>query len=204
MFGQNMEKGFAIPFFNKPRKEPWFRNHVCNRNKLPQHFAAQVAVPRREGGNLGEHTRPRVLFPTPPSETAWNGLGRPVFGEGAKDNTRGRVCSPWMLRAPHNIRHFESYTITVHAGFYSERTIGVSSPLRRSPDSVPSILPTITYPYEIGCLALIQPFSPMRRQSSRPSSWPLSGSQTGHSRGGRSEDGFRASAHGRSTSFQHL
>ena len=22
----------------------------------------------------------------------------PVFGEGAKDNTRGRVCSPWMLR----------------------------------------------------------------------------------------------------------
>ncbi len=25
--------------------------------------------------------------------------GRRVFGEGAKDNPRGRVCSPWMLRA---------------------------------------------------------------------------------------------------------
>ena len=30
------------------------------------------------------------------SRVEW--LGRPVFGEGAKDNTRGRVCSPWVLR----------------------------------------------------------------------------------------------------------
>ena len=30
-----------------------------------------------------------------------------VFGEGAKDNTRGRVCSPWMLRRQ-PIRHLKS------------------------------------------------------------------------------------------------
>ena len=34
-------------------------------------------------------------------------LATPVFGEGAKDNTRGRVCSPWMLRRL-PIRHLKS------------------------------------------------------------------------------------------------
>ena len=53
--------------------------------------------------NLGEHTRPRVCCGAPSRlnhfvalELLESGLRRwlVVFGEGAKNDTRGRVCSP--------------------------------------------------------------------------------------------------------------
>jgi hypothetical protein len=58
----------------------------------PLFFAASVSSHR-----LGERPRPRVLFPAPSPETLCVRGARlhpNVFGEGAKDNTRGRVCSP--------------------------------------------------------------------------------------------------------------
>jgi hypothetical protein len=51
----------------------------------------------RSRASGGERTRPRVLFPAPSPETfcvrrSWPHTN--VFGEGAEDHTRGRVCSP--------------------------------------------------------------------------------------------------------------
>ena len=53
--------------------------------------------------NGGERTRPRVLFPAPPPETfsARRSRSHPnVFGEGAEDDTRGRVWSPNAGKMP--------------------------------------------------------------------------------------------------------
>ncbi len=54
----------------------------------------------------GAHAPPRVVSDAlVGNRVEW--FERPVFGEGAKDNTRGRVCSPRMLRPSIRIRYSE-------------------------------------------------------------------------------------------------
>ena len=75
----------------------------------PLRQAARTSSKRRKenqtpNGNWirdGERTRPRVLFPAPSPETFCVRRSRSqpnVFGEGAEDDTRGRVCSPTFSR----------------------------------------------------------------------------------------------------------
>ena len=60
----------------------------------------KIQTARKSAGGAkfwGAHAPSRVVFDAlVENPVEWPET--PVFGEGAKDNTRGRVCSPWLLR----------------------------------------------------------------------------------------------------------
>jgi hypothetical protein len=65
-----------------------------------------MADPARVKKSWGARAPSRVVFAAI-VENCVKWPETPVFGEGAKDNTRGRVFSPWMLRRL-SIRHLKS------------------------------------------------------------------------------------------------